>query len=247
MTPKTIVSSCIVIMFCLTVVFVGFGLITGCTDKDDDNDVDQPSTATPTATNTPTQTDGTPTPTQTPAATPTPKPETATVYIWTTPVYGDIYLNYQWIGFGEWVGELEPSDYIISFGDVPGYTTPENVWIIVSAGETYYVEGDYSSGESCSFSEVFVNQSPYEGDVVYTWFEMPNIIQFNLLDATSWTATALYGYVTPDTGPGGNNMITYYALEMGPDTLTITGSGAEGMGDCVLNIYFYVDNGPAKK
>ncbi|MBN2381506.1 hypothetical protein JXQ70_01360 [bacterium] len=125
-----------VISITFIIVLFGFIQIFGCIGDDDDD-------VTPTPTMTPIE--ETPTPTVTPTVTPTPYSEDAwgTLNIWTTPVAGDIYVDGEWQGCGVWQGKVAVGSYTISFGEIAGYPTPDDIIASVQANETTHVEGVY--------------------------------------------------------------------------------------------------------
>lgn len=70
-------------------------------------------------------------------------PEKATINIDTTPVKGEVLLNGVSQGIAPVSLSVDPGTYIISFGDISGYTTPSPQTIIVIAGEIRNVFGEY--------------------------------------------------------------------------------------------------------
>jgi len=63
--------------------------------------------------------------------------------ITTTPVSGAIYVDGSYKAAGSWSGSVDVGYYTISFGEVPGYITPQPQVVYVSEGETEYVTGIY--------------------------------------------------------------------------------------------------------
>jgi hypothetical protein len=130
-------------------------LMFACT-SDDDDDVDP-----------------TPTPTLVPTATPTPLPEPGTLHIWTTPEPGDIYVDGELVGNGEWTHDVEAGTYAISFGAINGYTTPAEQTVEVHEAETVDVEGVYYV-IPCRIYNITVNGNPYDYGTYHTssWCEL---------------------------------------------------------------------------
>ncbi|MBN2385184.1 hypothetical protein JXQ70_20100 [bacterium] len=233
--------SLFMVFFYICLVVSALGLIIGCTDTDDDDDITQP-----TATFTPTSEVETPTPTETPegtpTATPTPDEDMGILNIWTSPVAGDIYVNLDWVGYGQWQGELEVGIYLVTFGYVAGYETPDPVTTWVIEGETTHVEGIYieSECEPCSFENIFVDGYPYDvGDLVYMFPEQTAEVQFEFLNGVSWTASAEYGYIDITSGTAGVNTIHFTNYQYGYDVVTLEGTGFGTGADCVYYILFY--------
>ncbi|MBN2385185.1 hypothetical protein JXQ70_20105 [bacterium] len=237
------------LLFCIFLVLFGLSLINGCTDGDDDDDDAQP-----TATFTPTLEVETPTPTETPegtpTATPTPDEDMGILNIWTSPVAGDIYVNLDWVGYGQWQGELEPGEYVVSFGYVAEYTTPEPVTAWVVEQETTHVEGVYTftDYDPCYFQNVYLDGEPYDGDIFYVWMFGYAEVQFEFLDGVSWTATTELAELDHYSGGPGLNTITYtpQPYVTGEDVLHIEGTGYGEDDDCLLEIFFYIFEGGAQ-
>ena len=68
---------------------------------------------------------------------------TGTLSVTTTPVSGDIYVDYLLKGKKYWSGDLDAGTHAVSFGDVDGYITPPPQMVTVIADQTYYVIGAY--------------------------------------------------------------------------------------------------------
>lgn len=66
-----------------------------------------------------------------------------TLSIYTTPVDGEILLNGESVGVGEWSGSVLLGTYTISYGDVAGYTTPAPQIIETLQGQVTYAYGAY--------------------------------------------------------------------------------------------------------
>lgn len=73
-----------------------------------------------------------------------PAPTQGTLIVKTTPVDGDIYVDNQLVGKGNYTGTLNPGTYTVSFGDVKGYKTPEPITAEVVAGQTTTITGLYT-------------------------------------------------------------------------------------------------------
>jgi len=68
---------------------------------------------------------------------------TGTLSVTTTPVSGDIYVDYLFKGTKLWSGNLDVGTHVVSFGDVDGYIAPPPQMVTVIADQTYYVIGAY--------------------------------------------------------------------------------------------------------
>jgi hypothetical protein len=66
-----------------------------------------------------------------------------TLSITTTPVSGDIYVDFLFKGTKFWSGNLDVGTHAVSFGDVDGYITPPPQMVTVIVDQTYYVIGAY--------------------------------------------------------------------------------------------------------
>lgn len=62
----------------------------------------------------------------------------------TTPVAGEIYLDGEYIGIGDVSVEISPGTYVVSFGEVDGYTKPNNKSVTIQEGDTVTVTGTYN-------------------------------------------------------------------------------------------------------
>ena len=61
----------------------------------------------------------------------------------TSPVGGKIYIEGKYVGVGSYSGEYIIGTYMISFGDVVEYVTPDSQTVVVKAGETIEIKGEY--------------------------------------------------------------------------------------------------------
>ena len=68
---------------------------------------------------------------------------TGTLVVTTTPVSGDIYVDYLFKGKKLWSENLDAGPHAVSFGDVDGYIAPPPQIVTVTAGQTYYFIGGY--------------------------------------------------------------------------------------------------------
>jgi hypothetical protein len=68
---------------------------------------------------------------------------TGVLSVTTTPVRGDIYVDYLFKGTKFWSGNLDVGTHSVSFGDVDGYIAPSPQMVTVIADQTYYVIGAY--------------------------------------------------------------------------------------------------------
>jgi len=68
---------------------------------------------------------------------------TGTLVVTTTPVSGDIYVDYLFKGKKLWSENLDAGPHAVSFGDVDGYIAPPPAMVTVIAGQTYYFIGAY--------------------------------------------------------------------------------------------------------
>lgn len=84
----------------------------------------------------------TPEPTIEPTPEPVPPP-TGTITVATSPVEGNIYIDNKRIGFGSCSKEYAIGTYVVSFGDVDGYYSPESLEEIIEANKTKSVMGVY--------------------------------------------------------------------------------------------------------
>jgi len=62
----------------------------------------------------------------------------------TTPIAGNIFVNGRIVGVGSASVDLVPGEYIVSFGDINGYRTPDNINVIVEANRTVNKVGYYT-------------------------------------------------------------------------------------------------------
>lgn len=61
----------------------------------------------------------------------------------TSPVVGVIYLDGEYLGVGSVSGEIDPGEYIISFGEVDGYITPKDIAVSIGADQVIKKTGTY--------------------------------------------------------------------------------------------------------
>ncbi|MBN2384520.1 hypothetical protein JXQ70_16725 [bacterium] len=201
--------------------------ITFCSDDDDD------TTPTPTAVTSPT-------PTETPGA------EQGTLHIWTTPIAGEIFLNGESVGNGDWTQSVDIGIYTVSFGDVSGYFTPDQRAVEVFTDQTSDVQGVYV--EYCSFVDVCVNGEAYDGGTVYIPAAgQPAVatITFTQVNGIYWQATAENGTVDPTSGYPGPNTITFMGSGSGcggvEATVQIDGYVEGDRLSCYQTIKFFID------
>lgn len=72
-----------------------------------------------------------------------PRPTTGWLVIDTYPVKGVVYVSGIELGVAPQQIELKAGNYVVSFGDVKGYETPESISCTVSEGGTYAINGHY--------------------------------------------------------------------------------------------------------
>lgn len=84
------------------------------------------------------------------------------LYINTTPVSGDIYVDDVLKGKGSWSGGVSQGSHKISFGPVSGYTTPPSQYASVYPGYPAYVMGTYVLQETGTLS---VSTTPVNGAI----------------------------------------------------------------------------------
>jgi hypothetical protein len=66
-----------------------------------------------------------------------------TLVVTTTPVSGDIYVDFFLKNTKFWSGNLDTETHAVSLGDVDGYITQPPQMVTVIANQTYYVIGAY--------------------------------------------------------------------------------------------------------
>lgn len=72
-----------------------------------------------------------------------PPPGKGTLSVDTTPVKGEIYIDGVYEGIAPLIRDLDPGEYIVSFGDVEEYTTPGDKSVTLAGGATVEVIGEY--------------------------------------------------------------------------------------------------------
>jgi len=72
-----------------------------------------------------------------------PPPERGTLFIDTTPVKGEVFVNGESWGKAPQQRELAPGTYLVSFGEVEGYRKPQDVQATVLAGQVTNIKGVY--------------------------------------------------------------------------------------------------------
>lgn len=73
-----------------------------------------------------------------------PPPEQGTLYVDTTPVKGEVYVNGTSWGIAPQTRNLNPGTYTVSFGEVKGYTKPAPQTATVIEGQTTTITGTYA-------------------------------------------------------------------------------------------------------
>ncbi len=76
---------------------------------------------------------------------PIPPPGMAILVVDTTPVKGEVYLDGVSQGIAPTTLVLDPGNYTISFGDIEGYITPEDVTVPLVEGQSLIVTSEYKT------------------------------------------------------------------------------------------------------
>lgn len=77
---------------------------------------------------------------------------TGTLNVDTTPVKGEVFVEAESWGTAPQERDLAPGFYTVSFGDVPGYVTPDPVEAEVTANQTTYVNEVYTEAWYCTLN-----------------------------------------------------------------------------------------------
>jgi hypothetical protein len=84
------------------------------------------------------------------------------ISVTTSPVEGKIYIDGKYVGVGSYSGEYVIGTYTVSFGDVEGYKTPDGQTVVVKAGETIEIKGDYKKKFK---GKIHVTTEPVKGSI----------------------------------------------------------------------------------
>ena len=90
---------------------------------------------------------------------------TGSISVNTKPVAGKIYINGKYVGMGSYFGEYEPGTYIISFGEVAGYITPDAQTVTVTSDRTMFVVGRYEPFPFPITGTISVTTEPVDGKI----------------------------------------------------------------------------------
>jgi len=81
-----------------------------------------------------------------------PPPGKAILSVDTTPVKGRVYIDGSFVATAPWADVLDPGTYVVSFGEMEGYITPEPVEVTLDEGDIVDVTGEYKTEEGMGIS-----------------------------------------------------------------------------------------------